>query len=74
MAETPVAPKTLSLPKNLCEQIDKYLNTRWSSGPSSNIGALNAAAYIGERIIALYNDEHVTAAAVDDAYEDDVCT
>ena len=44
----------IRLPKHLVQAIDKYLDTDWSDGRDpSKIGALNAVAYIGERVAAM---------------------
>jgi len=36
--------------------IEKYITTDWASCDPSKIGALNAVAYIGERVVALYQE------------------
>jgi len=45
----------LSLPKSLTDAIDAYVATDWRGGcDPSGYGSVNAVAYIGERISALY--------------------
>ena len=57
-----MAHKTIDLPKQLCDAIEKYLDTNWSSGADpSKFGALNAVAYIGERVVALYAATRIAA-------------
>lgn len=45
---------TIRLPKHLVKAIDDYLDTDWKDGRDpSKLGALNAVAYIGERVAAI---------------------
>jgi hypothetical protein len=54
--------KTIDLPKQLSDAIEKYLDTNWSSTVDpSKFGALNAVAYIGECVVALYATTRITA-------------
>lgn len=41
------------LPEDIVAAIEKYVATDWAKQDPSKIGALNAVAYIGERLIAL---------------------
>jgi hypothetical protein len=44
----------VTLPADLIRAIDKYLCTPWSDGRDpSKLGALNAVAFIGERLVAV---------------------
>ena len=46
--------RTVILPADLVDAIERYAATDWKSGRDpSNIGALNAVAYIGERLVAI---------------------
>lgn len=43
----------IDIPDYLIDAIDKYASTDWKDGRDpSKIGALNAVAYIGERLVA----------------------
>lgn len=43
----------IDIPDYLVDAIDKYVNTDWKDGRDpSKLGALNAVAYIGERLVA----------------------
>ena len=43
----------IDLPSELVVAIDRYLDTDWSNCDPSKLGALNAVAYIGERVTAI---------------------
>lgn len=43
----------IDIPDDLVDAIDKYVGTDWKDGRDpSKLGALNAVAYIGERLVA----------------------
>lgn len=47
----------IDIPDDLIETVDKYLSTDWKDGRDpSRYGALNAVAYIGERLVAVVSD------------------
>lgn len=51
----------INIPDHLVEAIDKYVNTNWKDGRDpSKLGALNAVAYIGERLVAVLLAEKQT--------------
>ncbi len=51
-AERPVV---IELPREVVSAIEDYLNTDWSDGRDpSRLGAVNAVAFIGERVAAIY--------------------
>lgn len=51
---------TLTISSDLADAIEKYTRTDWSDGRDpSKLGALNAVAYIGEQLVALYLHENV---------------
>lgn len=44
----------INIPNDLVDAIDKYVATHWEDGRDpSKLGALNAVAYIGERLLAV---------------------
>ena len=46
----------ITIPVDLASAIDNYLSTDWKDGRDpSKIGALNAVAYIGERVAGIYD-------------------
>jgi hypothetical protein len=49
----PLHPTTLELDLGLVGAIEHYLSTEWKTG-NGELGALNAVAYIGERVVAIY--------------------
>jgi hypothetical protein len=49
----PLRPTTIELDLELVRAIEHYLSTEWKTG-RGQLGALNAVAYIGERVIATY--------------------
>lgn len=51
---SPKAVLTIVLPNDLAESIEKYLATDWNGQTPIEFGALNAVAYIGERLVDLY--------------------
>jgi hypothetical protein len=47
--------RTIELPAALVQDIENYLDADWSDGRDpSGVGVLNAVAYIGERVAALW--------------------
>jgi len=51
----PKAVRSITLPNDLADAIEKYLATDYNDGRDpSKLGALNAVSYIGERLVALY--------------------
>ncbi len=46
---------TLTIPSDLADAIERYAGTDWNDGRDpSKLGALNAVSYIGEQVVALY--------------------
>lgn len=45
--------RQITLPDDLINAIDAYPTTDWSKRDPSKIGALNAVAYIGERVASI---------------------
>jgi hypothetical protein len=45
---------SIDLPPDVVAAIESYINTNWTDGQPSRLGALNAVAFIGERIAAIY--------------------
>lgn len=46
--------KRIELTDDLVEAIRRYLETDWNRGDPSRLGALNAVAYIGEKVVVIY--------------------
>jgi hypothetical protein len=48
---------TITISSDLADAIEKYAGTAWDDGRDpSKLGALNAVSYIGERLVALYQN------------------
>lgn len=65
MASKRAASRRITLPANLVDAIESYLSTPWSDGRDpSKIGALNAVAFIGERVAAIFSVKRSRATRV----------
>ena len=50
----PFRPTEIVLDADLVASIERYVDTDWKACDPSKIGALNAVAFIGERVVAIY--------------------
>ncbi len=50
----------IALPPELVDAIERYIETDWSKkNDPSRLGGLNAVAYLGERLVALYQQRRI---------------